>query len=214
MQPQSHPLTVNELAALKQLETRANQLLVHHNRKGDGQEATAARGSGALAAFVDTIIELRRFDARDRGNRQRVLTGYGRFDETPEERVIELTAEGQFISLGTRQDEVHDDLSGVIAALLPATPPGLSIEEIRERWPVPSRPLKQKLLNTLRRGTEQGQWLRQGEGKRRSPFRFCRPLAQAVSVSVSSLYKEETETEMAAAARVYEKYGNGTTWPV
>jgi hypothetical protein len=186
------------LMPLHQLDARANQLLVHHNRKGDGQEATAARGSGALAAFVDTIVELRRFDPRERHNRQRVLTGYGRFDETPEERVIELTAAGVYVSHGTRQEVASRDLAEVLVELLPEVPPGLTSEEILAAWPGRSRPLKQKLLHALRQGTEQRIWQREGEGKRRSPYRFWRPVSADISVSVSSLYRERTETETAA----------------
>jgi len=73
--------SIAEIAAL---------LLVHHIRKSDGGEGTASRGSGALPAFVDTIVELRRHDANNKTSTKRVLTAYGRWDETPAELVIEL----------------------------------------------------------------------------------------------------------------------------
>src|SRR5215471_676043 len=62
------------LMPLHGLTASAALLLVHHIRKSDGPEATAARGSGALSAFVDTILELRRYNAGDRGDHRRVLT--------------------------------------------------------------------------------------------------------------------------------------------
>src|SRR5262245_34528130 len=65
------------LMPLRQVSDAASLLLVHHLRKSDGQEATASRGSGALPSFADTLIELRRFQAGDRKDRRRVLTGTG-----------------------------------------------------------------------------------------------------------------------------------------
>jgi len=48
------------------LEAGAGLLLIHHPRKSDGDEATAGRGSGALPAWVDTIIEFRRYAPEDK----------------------------------------------------------------------------------------------------------------------------------------------------
>lgn len=65
-------------------------LLFHHLKKMGGQEFTGARGSGALAAFPDILVELTRFDATDPKCNKRKLTAKGRYDETPDELVIEL----------------------------------------------------------------------------------------------------------------------------
>lgn len=65
-------------------------LLFHHLKKMGGQEFTGARGSGALAAFPDILVELTRFDATDPKCHKRKLTAKGRYDETPDELVIEL----------------------------------------------------------------------------------------------------------------------------
>ena len=68
----------------------AGVLLIHHLRKGGGQEYTGSRGSGALSAFPDIIVELTRFDASDAKCKKRVLKAKGRYDETPDELVIEM----------------------------------------------------------------------------------------------------------------------------
>ncbi len=74
-------------------------LLVHHFRKGGGDQAQASRGSGALPGFVDNIIE---FTRKEDGNIfQRVLKTYGRFDEVVPQIVIELTPEGIYKTLGS-----------------------------------------------------------------------------------------------------------------
>lgn len=75
---------------LRKLRKLAAVILVHHLRKADGQEATASRGSGALAASVDVILELRRVDKDNLMNRQRRLTAFGRWSCIPPEVVIEL----------------------------------------------------------------------------------------------------------------------------
>src|SRR5262249_36903229 len=57
--------------------------LVHPLRKSDGAEGTGSRGSTALLGWVDIIAELRRFQANDPEDTRRVITAYGRFEETP-----------------------------------------------------------------------------------------------------------------------------------
>lgn len=81
----------------------AGILLIHHLRKSGGGEYTASRGSGALSAFPDILVELTRFDASDPKSRKRTLKAKGRYEETPDELVIELT-DGQY-------REVHEPLS-------------------------------------------------------------------------------------------------------
>ena len=77
-------------------------ILSHHPRKGDGTEATASRGSGALTGWVDTILELRRFDPADKTSRRRVLTAYGRDTDVQGEMVVELTGSG-YVACGSRR---------------------------------------------------------------------------------------------------------------
>jgi hypothetical protein len=152
---------------------QAALLLVHHNRKGDGQEATATRGSGALPAFVDTILELRRYAASDRQDRRRVLTGYGRYDDTPPELVVELTEEG-FTARGTAADVSCRELVSILLDILPDHPPGLAMKDIEESWPSKTAPAAKRLTDALHSGTETGLWQRDGEGKRGDPYRFWR----------------------------------------
>ncbi|MEI7688263.1 MAG: hypothetical protein WCL32_24930, partial [Planctomycetota bacterium] len=86
----------NALLPLRALKALAAVLLVGHLKKGDGLEGTGTRGSGALMAFVDTIIELRRADANDIENSQRVLTTLGRWSQ-PGKLTVELDiAAGEF----------------------------------------------------------------------------------------------------------------------
>lgn len=147
--------------------------LVHHLSKGDGDEAKGARGSGALAAFVDVILELRRFNKADRHDRRRVLTGYSRFEETPAELVVELSREGdRYTAHGDRLSVGRAGRERTILAILPDAPPGLTLEEIQEQWPDEDRPAKRTLSNELPAGVDGGKWQRAGAGKKGDPYRY------------------------------------------
>jgi hypothetical protein len=151
----------------------ATLLPVHHLKKGDGKEATGTRGSGGLLAFPDSIIEMRRFDADDRADRRRVLTGYGRSDDTVQELVIELSEDGKtYMPHGDRHEATSGDMRKVIASLLPREPPGLKQEEVRADWPTEPAPHLKKIIGELNAGHEKGLWLREGDGKKGSPFHY------------------------------------------
>jgi hypothetical protein len=150
-------------------------LLVHHLRKGDGAEATGARGSGATCSFADILVELRRYAPGDRGDRRRVLSGYGRWSSIPAELVIELNDnETEFRACGTRREVCERDLTPVIQAILPSEPPGLTIVEIRKSWDGLA-PRNQTLRAILAQGAGSGAWRREGPGRRGAPFTFWRP---------------------------------------
>ena len=79
-------------------ENRIAVLLVHHFRKGGGDQAQASRGSGALPGFVDNIVEFTRKE--DGMPTQRILKTYGRFDAVIPQVVIDLTPDDEYITLG------------------------------------------------------------------------------------------------------------------
>lgn len=151
-------------------------LLVHHIRKSDGTEATASRGSGALPAFVDTIIELRRHDPANKTSPKRVLTAYGRWDETPPEMVIELDAQAkEYRECGDRHQDKLRTVEGIIRAILPRQRPGMTYDDICDEDHWPDRvPTKATLLKALQQGweAEPNLWIRDGNGKKGSPFSY------------------------------------------
>jgi len=116
--------------------TGAALLMSHHPRKSDGSEGTASRGSGALPGFVDTIVELRRYDPERDTDRRRVLRGYSRFSETPHETVLELRPGNVgYVTLGGKSDVRQADRLAVIVRILPGVAPGLTVEEVHAAWP-------------------------------------------------------------------------------
>jgi hypothetical protein len=160
------------LMPLHRITERACLLLVHHLRKGDGTEATASRGSGALTGWVDTIVELRRYDPLVRTDQRRVLSGVGRWDDTPAELVIELTPEG-YKGRGDRRGVREQSAQDIIVSILPTFAPGMPTEAIYLAWPDDSpKPSLGTFKSALNAGADQGLWFRTGEGKKGDPFRF------------------------------------------
>jgi hypothetical protein len=68
-------------------------LLLHHPTKAKSHEGNAARGSGALSAFADIVLELRK-PGGNPATRHRRLLGFSRFEETPRQIVAELNPDG------------------------------------------------------------------------------------------------------------------------
>jgi hypothetical protein len=83
------------VAPLQRLTTRGvSVLLCHHPRKGPTAPGQAARGSGALPACVDVILEMHAVCRRNPKDRRRRLRAYSRYAATPPSWVIEWTADG------------------------------------------------------------------------------------------------------------------------
>jgi DNA-binding transcriptional ArsR family regulator len=92
--------TVTALLPLQAIATAGCAvLLLRHPRKSDGGQATAGRGSGAIAGFVDIIIEMRRYDPDQLQDTRRVLSVYSRYE--PYEVVIRWNGDGEYETLGT-----------------------------------------------------------------------------------------------------------------
>src|SRR5262249_46435079 len=138
---------------LRKLAKGRSILLVHHLRKNDGQEATAARGSGALTAFADILLELRRYNAGDLTCRRRTIRGYSRYNCTPAEVVIELNEEGtDYSTHGTKEATQNDAIKQAILGTLPSEPPGQTVEEILAEWPDDDKPSHTNLYQVLKKG--------------------------------------------------------------
>jgi hypothetical protein len=169
-------------------------LLVHHLRKSTGLEGTQTRGSGALVAAVDAVLELRRFDPVNRKDNRRTITCDSRFGDRLDELVVELVI-GGYVTCGDREDVSDRDLIETIRNILPAKPPGMSLREIKDNWPEDTVPRKNRLLTALRLGTDAGRWQRLGAGTRGNAFSYWCP-GDSVSVPTP---RAGTETESATA---------------
>lgn len=159
-------------------------LLVHHPRKSDGGEGQASRGSSALPGWVDVILEWRRFDPQSQEDCRRTLKGFSRFDETPADVVVELTA-GGFRTVGNRGDAKRSDRLEGIADLVPETPPGMTVEEVRDAWSDGTpRPGIRTLRGDLGVGVSENRWHRTGTGNKGDPARYWQNAIPARSTPI------------------------------
>jgi len=152
-------------------------LLLHHLNKSDGPEGTAHRGSGHLVAMVDVALELRRPEG-DAPQTRRVLRALSRYQETPQELVIDLQ-EGGYDALGTgeqvimRQAEeaLLDVLPGPAEEAIPFESARPDADTIMGRLGGSKLP-RTTLQRVLASMVERGMVGRQKSGKRGDPYRY------------------------------------------
>jgi hypothetical protein len=148
--------------------------LSHHTGKGKRPDGQAARGSSALAGFVDVMIEKSHFKRARSKDRRRRLCAYSRYTETPRHLVIELNAEGTDYLVRT------DAGGGVLVSpwpeviyILNNASDRLRQQTILEKWPDDRNPPNRAtLLRWLTRATQQGLIRRAGSGHKGDAFRY------------------------------------------
>jgi hypothetical protein len=149
-------------------------LLAHHPRKHGKPDSRWARGSGALTAFADILIEMDYYGDPADPDRRRTLRAYSRFDDTPRCRVIELTETGtDFRSLGDFEDAAFVGGWATLQGILDEATRKLTRKEIVAHWPAElPRPDPATVWRWLDRAVADGLVRYDGEGTRHSPFRY------------------------------------------
>lgn len=141
-------------------------ILIHHHRKAEGEFGDQVRGSSALLAAVDTLVELRRMDGAD--GPVRIIECQGRHSETPTEPVsVELRA-GRYIRLGPveqiRKDRTRES---VLAVLRAATDPITKDEVIGN-----AKGRVEDLRRALKDAIRTGDVLKTGRGRPGDPYLY------------------------------------------
>ena len=163
------------LVPLQQLTSRGLAvLLLHHPRKKRSQDGDHSRGSGALPAFADILIEMHPYLRSSPFDRRRRLRALSRHTETPRQLVIELNAAGtDYFSHGNQPDESFAENWSLLCAVLSAAPGKLTRRELHDRWPPGSaKPTEVTLWKWLDRALAQGLVLREGSGRKNEAFRY------------------------------------------
>ena len=169
------------LKALEPLERLAQAgmsvLILHHPRKGKYRPGQAARGSGALLAFVDIFIEMERVSRRNPKDRRRRLLAFSRYSETPTKWVIELTEDGvDYVSLGPSGEPEFDKGWPVMKSILERAEGRLTWRQIVQRWPQElPRPAKTTMSRWLDQMLQERQILREGRGTKHDPYVYLLP---------------------------------------
>jgi len=147
-------------------------LINRHDRKSGGEVGDSGRGSSAYAGAVDVVLHLQRTDdAKPGTERQRVLEGLSRFEETPEKLLIELTSKQPYTytALGDVADERDRRLRIDILSCLPTNPEDAvrekELQEMAEARAVDFRRVLRRLLN-------EGEVIRIGPGKPGHPHLY------------------------------------------
>jgi hypothetical protein len=145
-------------------------LACHHPRKSDGNQATSSRGSGALPAFADILMELRRAQPDDSECRKRTITAYSRFDSTPPEMMIELDDDGTgYTCLGSKEAADVKAIQEMVCGIIPGQPPGMTANEILDNWPEGRKPNRTRFYRAVKLGINT-LWYRTGAGKCHDPY--------------------------------------------
>ena len=185
------------LDALRPLQAAAADgvavLVIHHERKGAGSVGEAGRGSSAIAGAVDAILALRRGDGESRPT-IRHLHGLSRFDETPGELVIELTADG-YVALGEPANFAIEEAKAAVRAAI--GPELLTTTQLVEATGLKRTAVYAALTELAAAGEIE----RRGKGSRGDPFLY---VSAADRPDFSSDVLKVRTNESAGAADVLE----------
>lgn len=143
-------------------------LVVHHTRKGGGEDGEAARGSSALVGAVDIALELRRAKEMP-GPNFRTLAAFSRFRESPaEEQSLELRGR-EYVRQGSAAEaKVVAWKERVVDFLARATGP-MTRDEVAEGV----GGMRELTIRALKELVADGVVVRTGAGKRGDPHRYA-----------------------------------------
>lgn len=161
-------------------------ILVWHERKGGGDVSDAGRGSSSGGGAVDIILLLRRRGGKSRRT-TRSIKALSRFDETPEDLVVDLTPDG-YVALGQPSEAEALEAQESILAVAPHTEEDAkSVEALSAAANLKST-TGRRIINAL---CQSGKLVRLGGGRKGDPHRFWGP--QPSKAQKSDLEKESRE---------------------
>lgn len=170
------------LHALKPLQSLAESgaavLVLHHPAKRSRQPGLAARGTGALSAAADVLIEMSGLAGVPEDDRRRRLAAWSRYDETPRELIVELTADGLDYRTSAADppvadvDQEQERALTLIHGVLERTARQQTRESLVRQWPDRRVPSAATVWRWLETGVARGLFERQGSGRRGSPHRY------------------------------------------
>jgi AAA domain len=155
-------------------------LLKHHPRKGEAPIGSISRGSGALTASIDIVLEMYRVGKLEDNDRRRVLIGLSRHEETLVRLVVEFDpARHEYVKAA---EQVVDEFQGgwpILRVVLEDAWKKLTRQAILKEWPPDfPKPHVGSLWIWLDRAVRDGLVLRDGLGRKNKPFRYWLPGAE------------------------------------
>lgn len=104
-------------------------LLVHHERKSGGEYGAEARGSNAITAYVDILVNLKR--PKNGSAHTRVITTMSRLADAPENLTIELVDDEYIVKEGL-SPQFESNFSSVLEHI-PVFPESISQKELQAK---------------------------------------------------------------------------------
>lgn len=154
-------------------------LVNRHRRKGGAVDiADEGRGSSAFSGAVDVILTLRRKSGMSRPAIRELLAA-SRFDETPEEMIVELDPERGYVALGTEQAIAAQEAEQAVLEILDGRDDGMPTKDVIEAVGKVRRTVERALENLQKAGMVR----RLGEGGRKDPYRWI--LADSIDVHMT-----------------------------
>lgn len=151
-------------------------LVVRQERKTGGAVGDSGRGSSAFAGAVDIVISLRQLDGNAAKN-LRLLQAVSRFDEAPDDWVIEWWPETGYRLRGTTADLSRERARQALLDAAPASEAeAVTVEELCAASGISQRKfyrLAEELLET-------GHLARRGSGLSRDRYQYWAPECSAV----------------------------------
>ncbi len=178
--------------------------LVHHARKGGGEDGEGLRGSGALAGAADVIVELERVGTSPR---QRALLALSRYPSTPGALVIEHDpTDGTWSVVGEGEERSDSrsiaDRQAILAALRRSSEL-LTRADLEAAVGTPERQWHPELTTLEHEGLIQ----RTGAGKKGDPYRFGMLRTDAAQAPAQQCAeRESTAASLSAALPVREQH--------
>jgi hypothetical protein len=171
-------LVVEALLPLQELTCRGvSVLVVHHPRKEEAPAGHTARGSSALTAHADIIVELHPSTHGKLEDRRRLVRAMSRYTETPSQWMIELSPDGRVYQ--GRGDFTAEDFMAQwerLRHVLQNARHKLTRQGILEEWPEEvEKPAETTLRRWLEMAHERQLVQRCGTGQKHSPYRYWLP---------------------------------------
>ncbi len=160
-------------------ETGAVVLLLHHERKSGGEDGRSIRGGSALFGLVDQALMLERRQGGEKTHR--VLRALGRYEETPPELILALVG-NEFRKLGTPEDLNRQARAETVWAVLSEFPQAVSA--IAQKVDMTQADTR-KVLETFG-----DRVVREGAGKKGSPFTYRRATQDSILPQANPMGKE------------------------
>jgi hypothetical protein len=172
-------------------------ILVRHERKGGGDVGDSGRGSSAFAGAVDIVLSLRK-PTGNAGNNRREIRSLSRFSETPNNLVIELRDDGEYVAMGERCETTLKEAQDNIFRTAPSSEADAADLQAIAFGAEVSRQTVQRAIEAL---VQQGRLSRIGEGKRGSPYKYFKPEMRICPTSTQGQDRKPTPERLEPSDR-------------